>query len=101
MPALNAGIEAPEVASPIPVIAQMICHTCGLPSEAAASSHGPSAMPCPCGGIRQVVRIVRHSPDAASTSSEALERNVQERADDETRNPLDAARADRGARRRG
>jgi hypothetical protein len=97
----KCGYRGPGGGIPIPVIAQMICHTCGLRSEAAPSSHGPSATPCPCGGIRQVVRIVRHSPDAASASSQALERNVQERADDETRNPLNAARADRGARRRG
>jgi hypothetical protein len=101
VPAVNAGIGGPEGGSPIPVIAHMICHTCGLQSEAAAASHGPSATRCPCGGIRQVVRIVRHSPHAASASSEALERSVQERADDETRNPLNAARADRGARRPG
>jgi hypothetical protein len=72
---------------PIPVIAQMICHSCGLHSEAAASPHAPSATPCPCGGSRQVVRIVRHLPDGASASSGALERKVQERAGDETLTP--------------
>ena len=71
----------------MPVIAQMICHSCGLHSVAAASSHGPSATPCLCGGSRQVVRILRHPPGGASGSSEALERKVQERADDETLTP--------------
>jgi hypothetical protein len=71
----------------MPVIAQMICQSCGASEEAPSPSHGSSAMPCPCGGLRQVVRIVRRSRDGAATSSAALERNVQERAGDETLTP--------------
>lgn len=71
----------------MPVIAQMICQSCGAYGEAPTPSQGSSATPCRCGGFRQVVRIVRRSQNHASTSSAALERNVQERADDETLTP--------------
>lgn len=68
----------------MPVIAHMICHSCGAHGEAAAPSHGGSPTRCPCGGVRQVVRIVRHPRGSTSASSEELERSVQERASDET-----------------
>jgi hypothetical protein len=71
----------------MPVIAEMICQSCGTHGEFPPTPHGLSATPCPCGGIRQVVRIVRRSPDGRSGSRDALERNVQERADDETLTP--------------
>ena len=79
--------DAPKVATPVPVIAEMICRSCGTRSEASTSANGPSSTLCPCGGVRQVVRIVRRPGEEAPASSEALERNVQERADDETLTP--------------
>jgi len=71
----------------MPVIAEMICQSCGAHAEAVARFHGSSATSCQCGGTCQVVRMVRRSPDDAAGASEALERNVQERAGDETLTP--------------
>jgi hypothetical protein len=71
----------------MPMIAHMICQTCGARCEAAAPSHRGSAMPCPCGGMRQVVRVVRHPRVEAADSSFQLERNVQARANEETLTP--------------
>ena len=71
----------------MPVIADMICQSCGTHEELLTQSHGHSVTRCPCGGIRQVVRIVRRSQDGGSASSNALERNVQERAGNETLTP--------------
>lgn len=66
----------------------MICHGCGAHSEGPASPYGSSAGHCRCGGIRQVVRIVRHSRGAELASPEQLERSFQERAGDETLTPV-------------
>ena len=77
-----------EVARAIPAIAHLICHSCGARGEAQASANGSSATRCSCGGTRQVVRIVRHPGGAASPSPAELERNVQERASDETLTPI-------------
>ena len=71
----------------MPVIAHMICQSCGAHCEAAAPSHRVPATLCPCGGMRQVVRVVRHPHVEASASSLELERNVQARATDETLTP--------------
>jgi len=73
--------------SPMPVIAEMVCQSCGAHGEAPTAPHGPPATPCGCGGIRQVVRIVRRSRHGGSASSAALERSVQGRAGDETLTP--------------
>ena len=70
----------------MPVIAHMICQSCGAHCEAAARSHRVPATFCRCGGMRQVVRVVRHAHVEASASLE-LERNVQARATDETLTP--------------
>jgi hypothetical protein len=71
----------------MPVIAHMICQSCGARCEAAAPWHRGSATFCPCGGIRQIVRVVRHPHVEASASSADLERNVKARATDETLTP--------------
>jgi hypothetical protein len=71
----------------MPAIAHMVCHACGAHSEGPASPRGSLAARCRCGGIRQVVRIVRHSGGAAPASLAELERSVQERASDETLTP--------------
>ena len=71
----------------MPVIAEMVCQSCGTHVEAPTAPHGPPATPCACGGIRQIVRIVRRSEQSGSASSAALERNVQERSGDETLTP--------------
>jgi hypothetical protein len=72
----------------MPAIAHMLCHGCGAHSEGPASPNGSPATRCPCEGIRQVVRIVRHPGGAAPGSLAELERNVQERASDETMTPI-------------
>jgi hypothetical protein len=77
----------PAERSPMPVIAEMVCQSCGTHGEAPTGPDGPSATACACGGIWQVVRIVRRSRHSGSASSAALERNVQERAEDETLTP--------------
>jgi hypothetical protein len=71
----------------MPAKAHMICHGCGAHSEGPASRYGSSAGRCGCGGIRQVVRIVRHPRGAVSASLEDLERSFQQRAGDETLTP--------------
>jgi hypothetical protein len=71
----------------MPVIAHMICQSCGAHGEALAPSHRGSATFCACGGVRQVVRVVRHPHVEASASSVELERNVQARATDGTVTP--------------
>jgi hypothetical protein len=71
----------------MPPIAHMVCQSCGAHSEGSASSHGSSPARCLCGGIRQVVRIVRQARRRAPGSLEDLERRLQERASDETLTP--------------
>jgi hypothetical protein len=71
----------------MPAIAHMVCQSCGAHSEGSASSHGSSVTRCWCGGIRQVVRIVRHARGGAPASVQDLERNLQQRASDETLTP--------------
>ena len=87
LPGLRASMAGTRGRDAMPVITEMICQSCGTREELVTQPHGPSATRCPCGGIRQVVRIVRRSRDGGSASSEALERNVQERAGDETLTP--------------
>ena len=72
----------------MPAIAHMVCHGCGAHSEGPAASKGTSVGRCRCGGLRQVVRIVRHPGGAAPASLAELERSVQERAGNETLTPF-------------
>jgi hypothetical protein len=72
---------------PMPAIAHMICQGCGTHSEGLASPSGSPADRCQCGGVRQVVRIVRHAGGATPPSVDELERSVQDRARDETLTP--------------
>jgi hypothetical protein len=81
----RVGIGGAEVT--MPVIAEMVCQSCGTHVEVPTVAHQEFATPCACGGIRQVVRIVRRSQHSGSASAAALERNVQERAGDETLTP--------------
>jgi hypothetical protein len=71
----------------MPAIAHMICQSCGAHSEGSAFSHGSAATRCGCGGIRQVVRIVRQARGGASASLQDLEHSLQERASGETLSP--------------
>ena len=71
----------------MPAIVHMVCQGCGADSEGSASSRGSSVTCCWCGGIRQVVRIVRHARGEAPASPQDLERSLQQRARDETLTP--------------
>jgi hypothetical protein len=71
----------------MPAIAHMVCQSCGAHSEGSASRQGSSATRCRCGGIRQVVRIVRHAGGEAPASPQHLECSLQQRASDETLTP--------------
>lgn len=82
-----SSISGYESGPPMPVIAHMICQSCGAGCEAVAPPHRVSVTLCPCGGTRQVVRVVRHPHVEASASSLELERKVQARATDETLTP--------------
>jgi hypothetical protein len=84
---LSIGVSEPRGDTPMPVIAHTICQSCGARDEAATPSHRVSVTLCPCGGMRQVVRVVRQPYVEASVSAGELERNVQVRASDETLTP--------------
>jgi len=71
----------------MPAVAQMICQGGGADSGGLASSSGPREDRCPCGGVRQVVRIVRHAGGATSPSVDELEPECSGRARDETLTP--------------
>jgi len=77
----------PADLTPMPAIAHRICQGCGRHSEGLVSSSGSLADRCACGGVRQVVRIVRHAGGGTSPSVDELERSVQDRARDETLTP--------------
>lgn len=72
------------------MIAHMLCQDCGASHQVATPWHRwhrVSATACPCGGKRQVVRVVRDPRAEVSASPVELERNVQARASDETLTP--------------
>ena len=71
----------------MPAIAYTICQTCDARKEGLTSSNGSTADRCLCGGVMQVVRIVRHA-GGTSPPMDELERSVQGRARDETLTPL-------------
>ena len=71
----------------MPAIAHMICQSCDAHSEGLASPNPSPADRCRCGGLLQVVRIVRHA-GGVSPGIDELERQVQERARDETFTPI-------------
>ena len=76
----------------MPTVAQILCHKCGALTEATATHGDSSVSACPCGGVRQVVRIVHHRRRSQSVDRGDLELSVQQRADETS---LDPERPDR------
>jgi hypothetical protein len=67
----------------VPAIAEILCHRCGARTEAVIANGRASVGPCPCGGIRQVVRVVHHRGGELPASPAQVERNVRNRSDEE------------------
>jgi hypothetical protein len=67
----------------VPPIAEILCQRCGAQTEAVIAKGRASVRPCPCGGARQVVRVVHHRGGEASASPVQVERNVRHRSDEE------------------
>jgi hypothetical protein len=64
----------------IPVVTEMLCQRCGAQTEAVIASGRAAVDPCPCGGMRQVVRVVRHHDGEAPATPAQVERNVRHRS---------------------
>ena len=84
MPCSRSGIRS---ATLVPVVAHMICQNCGARCELPTAAQRVQATFCSCGGLCQVVRVVRHPHIDASASPLELERTFQARASDETLTP--------------
>jgi hypothetical protein len=67
----------------VPAVAEILCPRCGARTEAVLADGRASVDPCPCGGMRQVVRIARHRGGDASVSPTQVDRSVRLRADKE------------------
>jgi hypothetical protein len=66
----------------MPPLAEILCQRCGAMTEAAIFHGRPSLAACPCGGMRQVIRIIRHRGAEPPASPEQVERSVRHRADE-------------------
>jgi hypothetical protein len=66
----------------MPPRAEILCQRCGALTEALISTQRPSMAGCPCGGMRQVVRIVHHRGSEPPASPEQLERSVRHRSEE-------------------
>jgi hypothetical protein len=67
----------------MPAVAEILCQRCGARTEAAIADGRASVDPCPCGGMRQVVRVAHHRRGEASASPAQLDRSVRHRSDEE------------------
>jgi hypothetical protein len=67
----------------MPAVAEILCQRCGARTEAVIANGRASVGPCPCGGIRQVVRVVHHRGGEVPASPAQVERNVRNRSDEE------------------
>jgi hypothetical protein len=65
----------------MPAVAEIFCSRCGAYTEAVAAHGRSTVSPCPCGGVRQVVRIVRHPGGTPPAGPERLERSMRHQAD--------------------
>jgi hypothetical protein len=73
----------------MPAVAEILCQRCGALTNAPAESHGASSVSlCLCGGVRQVVRIVRQRREESSSDPFAAERKVHHTADSPARGRL-------------
>jgi hypothetical protein len=67
----------------MPAVAEILCQRCGARTEGVLADGRASVDPCPCGGLRQVVRVAHHRAGEPSASPVQMERNVRHRSDDE------------------
>jgi hypothetical protein len=67
----------------MPAVAEILCQRCGARTEAVLTDGRASVDPCPCGGLRQVVRVAHHRAGEPSASPGQVERNVRHRSDEE------------------
>jgi hypothetical protein len=67
----------------VPAVSELLCQRCGAKTEAVMRNGHASLDPCPCGGMRQVVRVVHHRAGDAPASPAQVERNVRHRSDEE------------------
>jgi len=67
----------------MPAVAEILCQRCGAETEAVIGNGRSSVDPCPCGGMRQIVRVVHHRAGEAPASLAQVERNVRNRSDEE------------------
>ena len=66
----------------MPPLAEILCQRCGALTEAVIFHGRPSVAACPCGGMRQVVRIIHHRGSEPPASAEQLELSVRHRSDE-------------------
>jgi hypothetical protein len=67
----------------MPAVAEILCQRCGARTEAVIADGRASVDPCPCGGLRQVVRVAHHRGGEVSASLAQLGRSVRRRSDEE------------------
>jgi hypothetical protein len=67
----------------MPAVAEILCQRCGARTEAVLADGRASVDPCPCGGMRQVVRVAHHRGGRASASPAQLDCSVRRRSDEE------------------
>jgi hypothetical protein len=67
----------------MPAVAEILCQRCGARTEAVIANGSASVDRCPCGGMRQVVRVVHHRAGEVPASPAQVERNVRHRSDEE------------------
>jgi hypothetical protein len=66
----------------MPAVAEILCQRCGAQTEAGLNDGRASVDPCPCGGLRQIVRVAHHRAGEPSASPGQVERNVRHRSDE-------------------
>jgi len=67
----------------VPAVAEMLCQRCGAQTEAVITNGHASVDLCPCGGMRQIVRVAHHRGGEAPASPAQVERNLRQRSDEE------------------
>jgi hypothetical protein len=67
----------------MPAVAEILCQRCGARTEAVLTDGRASVDTCPCGGLRQVVRVAHHRAGEPAASPGQVERNARHRSDEE------------------
>jgi hypothetical protein len=66
----------------MPPLAEILCQRCGALTEAVIFHGRPSVGSCPCGGMRQVVRIIHHRGSEPPASEQQVEQSFRHRSDE-------------------